>query len=269
MHGRPDLAGLSLTSRSSVYTVGSDSDSGSGLHLFFTPSNNKEKIYKRLAERIHLLLEYDTPFTSSMHGEKQLLELCAGMWDIREKTALQLDAAAELWKASVEKAQIDEERVGVNRSPRNAVQQIQLEQNGWAQRVVEAMKELEQEISSGLDDKTVSLHPAAYPAGCLICFSFYSDNRVPNPWRIFLPLFYWKHQGRLPHFSLLQPFLLLLLHYQYRTSLMRYSILEAFCPYIRSHRRPHGVTLPTNFEPLRFLNMRCKLRFSYSPMAIY
>ncbi|KAJ9121626.1 hypothetical protein QFC22_002246 [Naganishia vaughanmartiniae] len=155
MHGRPDLAGLTLTSRSSVYTVGSESDSGSGVHLFFTPSNNKEKIFKRLAERIHLVLEYDTPLATSMYGERQLLDLCAGVWDIREKTALQLDAVAEIWKGSIEKAQFDEERVGVNRSHRNAAQQIALEQNGWAQRVVEAMKELEQDVSSGLDDKTV------------------------------------------------------------------------------------------------------------------
>lgn len=156
MHGRPDLAGLALTSRSSVYTVGSDSDSGSGVHLFFTPSNNKEKIYKRLAGRIHLVLEHDTPLTSSMYGERPLLDLCAGVWDIREKTALQLDAVTEIWKGSIEKAQFDEERVGVNRSQRNTAQMIRLEQNGWAQRVTEGMKELEQDIASGLDDKTVS-----------------------------------------------------------------------------------------------------------------
>ena len=217
MHGRPDLAGLALTSRSSVYTVGSDSDSGSGVHLFFTPSNNKEKIYKRLAERIHLVLEHDTPLTSSMYGERPLLDLCAGVWDIREKTALQLDAVTEIWKGSIEKAQFDEERVGVNMSQRNTAQMIRLEQNGWAQRVTEGMKELEQDIASGLDDKTVSTTSQPLALRYLTRFPFSSDNRVASPWRTFPPLFCWKRQGRFLLFSQLRPFHPSRLHYQYHT----------------------------------------------------
>ncbi|KAJ9107899.1 hypothetical protein QFC19_002642 [Naganishia cerealis] len=160
MHARPDLAGLALTSRSSVYTMASDSDSGSahgsgGVHLFFTPVVNKEIIYKRLAERVYLLLDNDMPLVGSIYGERQLLDLCAAVWDVRGKNRVQFDAVAEIWQGSILKAQEDEERVGAIRRQRGATSQIEEEQNGWAQRVVEAIKELESDVSSGtLEDKT-------------------------------------------------------------------------------------------------------------------
>lgn len=155
MHARPDLAGLTLTSRSSVHTTGSDSESNGGTALFFTPHTDKEKIYRRLAERVYLLLDYDTPMSSASFDERQLLDLCAGVWGVSDRTSLQLNAAVKIWGESILQSQVDEERVGAVRLNRESFRDLEAKQDGWGSRVREAIKDLQSDISSTLDDDNV------------------------------------------------------------------------------------------------------------------
>jgi hypothetical protein len=154
MHARPDLAGLTLTSRSSIYTTSSDSESTGGTGLFFTPHGEKEKVYQRLAERVYLLADLDSP---GAYEERQLLDLCASIWGMTDKTSVQLDAVVGIWSESILASQADDERVGGGRRiERDSLRDLEAKQDGWGSRVVQALKELESEIAGTLDDDNVS-----------------------------------------------------------------------------------------------------------------
>lgn len=192
MHARPDLAGLTLTSRSSIYTVSSDSDStGGGTGLFFTPHNDKDKVYQRLAERIYLLLDHETSI-SAASDERQLLDLCGSVWGVSDKTSVQFDAVVKIWSESILATQADDERVGAirGRLDRESLRVLDARQDGWGLRLVEAIKEMESDIAGTLDDDNVSfglvgltyadICSATIPnrfARAALCVSFGRDNQ--------------------------------------------------------------------------------------------
>lgn len=156
MHGRPDLAGFTMASRSSVYTTGSDSLSDSGSSFFFTPSVDKAKVYQRLAERLYLLLDYETPLSEAVYDEGRLLNLCADVWGINGKSSLQLNAVVGIWRESILKGQADDERIGLGKMSQSAFREIERKQDGWGIRVREALSDFEADVTNTLDDDDVS-----------------------------------------------------------------------------------------------------------------
>lgn len=157
MHGRPDLAGFTMTSRSSVHTANSDSESISGASFFFSPSVDKDKVYQRLAERLYLLLGYETPLSDAVNDEERLLNLCSSIWGMSGKASLHIKAVVGIWRESIAKSHADDERVGTAKLSRNDFQELEMKQDGWGARVMEALSDFETEISNTLDDDDVCL----------------------------------------------------------------------------------------------------------------
>jgi hypothetical protein len=156
IHGRPDLAGVTVASRSSVHTTGSDSESNSGASFFFTPAIDKEKVYQRLAERLYHLLDYETPLSEAVNDEERLLNLCAGIWGISSKSSLLVNAVVGIWRESILKSQADDERIGTAKLSQNAFREIERKQDGWGIRVREALSDFEADVSNTLDNDDVS-----------------------------------------------------------------------------------------------------------------
>jgi hypothetical protein len=156
MHGRPDLAGFTLTSRSSIYTSNNDVDSISRANFFFTPSVDKNKVYQRLAERLCLLLGHETPLSEAVYDEERLLDLCAGVWGMSERASLQLAAVVGIWREKILKSQTDDERVGSAQLRRNDLRELKMNQDAWGARVIGALRDLETDIADTLDEDHVS-----------------------------------------------------------------------------------------------------------------
>ena len=156
MHGRPDLAGFTLASRSSIYTTNSEADSISGANFFFTPSVDKDKVFQRLAARLYLLLGHETTLSDAVYDEERLLDLCAGVWGMSERTALQAEAVVGIWRENILKSQTDDERIGTVKLGRNDLRELKTKQDSWGRRVIEALRDLETDISNTLDEDDVS-----------------------------------------------------------------------------------------------------------------
>lgn len=114
--------------------------------LFFTPNNRKDAIYSRLIERTHLVLGSETPLSDSPFGERDLIELCAGVWGIQSKSAKELEVVVQIWENSVsEYKQMHAGRRG------SSVELRYISEIEWAKRVKEAIFELEYDAAAGFD----------------------------------------------------------------------------------------------------------------------
>lgn len=163
MHARPDLAGMNF-SRASVSSGSGLEKSAASSDFFFTPSDRLDEIYGRLIRQARLTLSYDTPLASDTTGERELVELCAGIWGITGKSIKELAATLELWASCVANDEDDDELVGSQRLIRTPIRRKASynEEFGWAERVKEDMFELEMDAESGLEAEEVS-HSGQYP----------------------------------------------------------------------------------------------------------
>lgn len=157
MHGRPDLAGFTLASRSSICNANSDTGSVPGTNFFFTPSIDKDRVYQRLAERLYLLLGHETTLSDAVYDEERLLDLCAGVWGMSERASLHVEALVGIWRENILKSQIDDERIVTAKLSRNDLGELKTKQDSWGTRVIEALRDLETDISNTLDADDVSL----------------------------------------------------------------------------------------------------------------
>jgi hypothetical protein len=153
MHARPDLAGLHyLNSRTT-----SPSPGGSSQDFDFTPNQRKDEVYCRLVRSARITLGYDTPLVSQTTGERELVELCAGVWGIQHKTISELETTFEIWSNCLGQEEEDE-AVGSRRMMKSGARKraSYTEEFGWAERVLEDLLELALDAGAGLEHDEVS-----------------------------------------------------------------------------------------------------------------
>lgn len=156
VHARPDLAGMDIASPRST-TVGQAGD-----EFFFTPNQRKDEVYARLVKQARLTLSWDTPLVPKTTGERELVELCAGVWGIKNKTVTEVGVSFQIWTDCLGKELEEDEMVGNRRmmtkgTPRKRASYT--EEFGWAERVLEDLLELAMDIEAGIDKDEVSTLP--------------------------------------------------------------------------------------------------------------
>ena len=150
VHARPDLAGMNIVSPTSGQ---------SGKEFFFTPNQRKDEIYARLVKQARLTLSWDTPLTPKTTGERELVELCAGVWGIRNKTLAEVSVSFQIWSDCLGRESEEDEVVGNRRMMGPGASRKRAsytEEFGWAERVLEDLLELAMDIEAGIDDEEVS-----------------------------------------------------------------------------------------------------------------
>lgn len=124
--------------------------------LYFTPNTRKDDVYIRLVERAHLVLGSETPLFRGNFGERELIEMCAGIWGIQAKSAKELQAVVGIWKSAVH----EHKQMELGRR-RSSIQLRYISEMEWAKRVKEALAELEFDAEAGMDatDRRIALRP--------------------------------------------------------------------------------------------------------------
>jgi hypothetical protein len=155
VHARPDLAGLqtplSRTQSNGPTTNGSD--------FFFTPNTRKDEIYSRLVWQARHTLGYDTPLLPKTTGERELIELCAGVWGIQNKSIAEVAVSFGIWSDCIGRDSEEDEVVGSRFTlGKNPTRQraSYTEEFGWAERVLEDLLDLAMDIELGLEADGVS-----------------------------------------------------------------------------------------------------------------
>lgn len=124
--------------------------------LYFTPNTRKDDVYVRLVERAHLVLGSETPLFRGSFGERELIEMCAGIWGIQAKSAKELQAVVGIWKSAVH----EHKQMELGRR-RSSIQLRYISEMEWAKRVKEALAELKFDAEAGMDatDRRIVLRP--------------------------------------------------------------------------------------------------------------
>jgi len=154
VHARPDLAGMNVVSPRA-------STSGqAGDEFFFTPNQRKDEVYARLVKQARFTLSWDTPLTPKTTGERELVELCAGVWGIKNKTVAEVGVSFQIWTDCLGRESQEDEMIGNRRmmskgSPHKRASYT--EEFGWAERVLEDLLELAMDIEAGIDQDEVRL----------------------------------------------------------------------------------------------------------------
>lgn len=133
-----------------------------GDEFFFTPNQRKDEVYARLVKQARLTLSWDTPLVPKTTGERELVELCAGVWGIKNKTVTEVGVSFQIWTDCLGKESEEDEMVGNRRmmtrgTPRKRASYT--EEFGWAERVLEDLLELAMDIEAGIDKDEVSTLP--------------------------------------------------------------------------------------------------------------
>jgi len=157
VHARPDLAGLQTPlSRTQSNGPGPTTN---GSDFFFTPNTRKDEIYSRLVWQARYTLGYDTALLPKTTGERELIELCAGVWGIQNKSIAEVAVSFGIWSDCVNSDSEDDEVVGsrftLGKSPARK-RASYTEEFGWAERVLEDLLDLAMDIELGLEPDGVS-----------------------------------------------------------------------------------------------------------------
>lgn len=162
LSARPDLGSGTSSSRVSVpslyddgsRSIGRKPSGSSSTDFFFTPFEQKDQIYTRLVKRIHELLGSETSFTQTVHGESELVEMCAGIWGIANKSEKEISVLIDLWSAASTAQQQQDESIAsrVRMTMSKPQEHDSAAQQGWAQILQEALYELEVDASCGYEE---------------------------------------------------------------------------------------------------------------------
>lgn len=153
VHGRPDLVGLAAP-------VDPDA-AASPMEFYFCPSHDSEEIYTRLVKSIRTTLSHDTPLVARTTGERELVELCAHVWRIQNKSILDLRVSFGFWTYCLGKESESEESIGNRRMLASSRKREGYAQEfGWGERVLEDLLEVTMEMSDGLEEQQVCCFPS-------------------------------------------------------------------------------------------------------------
>jgi len=104
-------------------------------------------------------LGYDTPLLPKTTGERELIELCAGVWGIQNKSIAEVAVSFGIWSDCIGRDEDEDEVVGsrfkLTKHPARGRVSF-TEEFGWAERVLEDLLDLAMDVEMGLEPDGVS-----------------------------------------------------------------------------------------------------------------